>query len=133
MSSSDAPEFDFSDESLNANLSQGFHLLRAERRRHVIWFVLRLDSEEEITVREVAKQITAIEQDLPRQEVNNRDYRSVYTSLVQLHLPALDAAGVVGFDKNRKRVSGGPNALAMGMLAFVAIGPMRLLLNEDLE
>lgn len=133
MTSPIAPDFDPTDDALGENLSKGFHLLRAKRRRQVVWWMADLDPEESISVRDLAKQIASSEQCVAVQSVMNDDYRSVYTNLVQLHLPDLDDAGVVEFDSDRKRVSPGPNVQALAVMTAIAIPAMHLLLVEDFK
>lgn len=127
------PDFDPTDEIFGVNLSRGFHLLRAQRRRQVVWCMMYLDTDETITVREVAKQIAAVEQDVSVQAVTNDDYRTVYTNLVQHHLPDLNEADVVEYNRNRQIISPGPNTEALAVLAAMSIPVIHLLLSSDLE
>lgn len=127
------PSFDPTDDRLGNNISRGFHLLRAKRRRQVVWCMEHLDPDQSITVRELGKEITAAEQNLPVQAVSNDDYRSVYTNLVQRHLPALNDANVVDYDSNRKTVSPGPNTEVLVMLSAISMSTIHLLLEDDFE
>lgn len=127
------PDFDPSDDSFRENLTKGFHLLRVERRRYVIWSMASLEEDETITVRELAKQIASVEQDVPIQEVTNKDYRKVYNSLGQGHLSDLHEASVVEYDSDRKTVSPGPNTDVLAMMTAIAIPALHLLLVEDLD
>lgn len=128
-----APTFDPTDDRLGENLSRGFHLLRAKRRRQVVWFMANMDPDDSITVREVAKLIAADEQGVSVEAVTNAEYRTVYTNLVQLHLPDLDDAGVVDFDANRKVISRGPNTQVLAVMTAIAIPAIHLLLAKDFE
>ncbi|WP_449404988.1 DUF7344 domain-containing protein [Halosimplex halophilum] len=124
------PNFDPSDEDLAESLSQGFHLLQTERRRYVIWCMAYLAPEDTITVREIAKSIAAMEQDVPEEAVVNQDYRPVYTNLTQHHLPELDEADVVEFDSDRKEISPGRNAPAFAVMASVTVPIAHFLLDR---
>lgn len=127
------PEFDTDKGDFGRNLSEGFRLLKAHRRRRVVWYMSQVSSDEEITVRELAKQIAAAEQDTVPRQVVNTDYRTVYTNLVQHHLPALARANVVRYHQDRQIVKPGPNLSALTMMLGVAIPSVYLLLTTDLE
>lgn len=127
------PDFDPTDDTIGGNLSKGFHLLRAERRRQVIWCMSYLDSDSSVTVREVAKQIAAVEQGMPVRAVTNDDYRTVYTNLVQHHLPDLAEGSVVNYNRDRQIVSPGPNTEALVVMNAIAIPTIHLLLARDLD
>lgn len=87
-------------------LSEIYHALRAARRRYVIqWFAAH--NEETASVRTLAKQIAAMENDL-EVDATGEDYRNVYTALSQTHLPTLSDAGLVIYDSDRQSVARGP-------------------------
>lgn len=127
------PDFDPTDDAFGKNLSRGFHLLQAERRRRVIWCMAYLDTDDTVTVRELAKQIAAAEQELPVRAVTNDDYRSVYTNLVQHHLPDLRKGNVIEYNRNRQIVSPGPNTDALAVMTATAIPAIHLLLARDFQ
>lgn len=133
MTPSVYPEFNTDKGDFGRNLSEGFHLLKAHRRRRVVWYLSQVPSGEETTVRELAKQIAAAEQDTVPRRVVNADYRTVYTNLVQHHLPALEQANVIQYDQDRQIVQSGPNLSALTMMLAVAIPSIHLLLATDLE
>lgn len=126
------PQFDFMDENLGENLSKGFHLLRAKRRRQVIWCMAHLEIDDTITVREVAKQIAAAEQRAHVNAVTNDEYRTVYTNLVQNHLPELEKAGAVQYNSDRKSISPGPNTEVLAAMAAVVVPLTQYLLKDNL-
>lgn len=126
------PNFDVTHEALGADLSEGFHLLRARRRRQVIWYISGMETDDTVTVRELSKQIASVEQGVPPGEVLNPDYRTVYTNLVQNHLPELAGAGVIEYDSDRQVVAPGPNIRALSTLAGIAIPTIILLRSENL-
>ncbi len=84
------------------------HSLRASRRRYTIQVLGNTDSTT-LPTREIARQITSVEQDVPPQQATGEPYRNVYNSLTQTHLPTLARAGVIVYDPMRQQVSAGPN------------------------
>jgi len=92
-----------------------------------------MDSNETVTVREVAKQIAAAEQNVSVDAVSNQNYRPVYINLTQHHLPDLDEANVVEFDSDRKIISPGPNAIALAVMASLAVPVAHFLLENGLK
>ncbi|MDT3434266.1 hypothetical protein [Haloarcula sp. 1CSR25-25] len=92
-----------------------------------------LDPDETITVRELAKQIAAVEQGVSIHAVANDEYRTVYTNLVQHHLPDLREGSVIAYNRDRQIVSPGPNAEALAVMAAIAIPAIHLLLARDFE
>lgn len=127
------PHFDPTDGSFGENLSKGFHLLRSKRRRQVVWCMTYLDPDETITVRALAKQIAAVEQGVSTHAVANDEYRTVYTNLVQHHLPDLREGSVIAYNRDRQIVSPGPNAEALAVMTAIAIPAIHLLLARDFE
>ena len=76
-----------------------FELLKNRRRRDAIDFLKANDGE--TTLSDLAEHIAAAENDLPVEEISSKQRKRVYISLYQCHLPKMDRAGVVDFDKNR--------------------------------
>lgn len=70
-----------------------FTLLSNERRRRTI-ACLR-EREEPVAIRELTREIAALENDIEHEAVTYRQRKRVYTSLHQTHLPALSEAGVI--------------------------------------
>ncbi|RLM53641.1 hypothetical protein DVK02_12375 [Halobellus sp. Atlit-31R] len=75
-------------------------LLRNDRRRNAIKCLQ--DRGREVMLRDLAEEIAEIETGESPPPRNIRD--SVYISLHQSHLPKLDAAGVVAYDRDRKTI-----------------------------
>jgi len=75
-------------------------LLRNDRRRYAIKYLQ--DRGREVMLRDLAEAIAEIETGESPAPRNIRD--SVYISLHQSHLPRLDSAGVVDYDRNRKTI-----------------------------
>lgn len=116
----------------NGNLTEEFHLLSSKQRQQVIWCMTRVDPNETVTARELAKQIVAEEEDSSVAEVANEEYRSVYSNLTQHHLPKLSQANVIEYESNRKEVTPGPNVMALAVTMAMVIPTIQLLLGTDL-
>jgi DNA-binding transcriptional ArsR family regulator len=89
-------------------LSEVYHVLRAARRRYVIRLLLESD-EETLSVRTLARQIAALEEDVPRERATGEPYRNVYNALSQTHLSTLSEAELIIYDPDRQTVSVGPH------------------------
>jgi len=95
-------------DSLDSILSEVYHALSASRRRHVIQ--LLYDAEDRtLSVRNLAREITAIEQGVPINRATGESYRSVYNALTQTHLPTLADADIVIYNTDRQTVTAGPD------------------------
>ncbi|HET7323226.1 MAG TPA: hypothetical protein VFJ06_02715 [Halococcus sp.] len=70
-------------------------LLSNARRRAVIVHIAALDAEETVQMGDLARTIAGEEHDIPPETVSAEQRKTVYVSLLQNHLPKLDAAGVV--------------------------------------
>lgn len=82
-------------------------LLSNGRRRVVIDEVAALDASEETTIGDLAVRIAAVENDIDLNRVTSEQRKSAYVSLLQCHLPKLDDAGVVSWDRRSGAVSRG--------------------------
>ena len=126
------------EEYTDQSLSTIHHVLRASRRRLVIGLVgyrtissaqINQDSspvsEDEsatqpaVTVRQLAKEIVSIEDDVTLDHATGEPYHNVYTALIQTHLPELDDVGAVMYDSDRKTVKPDRNLVALAMAAAV--------------
>lgn len=133
----------------NQSLSEVHHALRPSRRRLVVALVAHRsftpshqmredggtvarepDSGPEVTVRQLAKEIAAIEQDTSLENATGDDYRNVYTALIQTHLPELDDIEAVKYDDDRKTVRPERNLAALAMIAAVT-SPIAQMLFHD--
>ncbi|MDQ2052488.1 hypothetical protein RBH26_18655 [Natronolimnohabitans sp. A-GB9] len=85
-----------------------FHILQTSRRRRVLEHLEGGD--EPVTVRTLAERIAARENDTTVENLTSDQRQRVYISLYQTHLPKLDTAGVVDYDKNRGTVESTPLA-----------------------
>src|SRR6056297_4285760 len=73
--------------------------LLANRRRRYLLYALR-GSTELVELSRPAETVAGWEHDVPPEEVAKNDYKSVYVSSVQCHVPKLAEAGVVDHDTN---------------------------------
>jgi hypothetical protein len=76
-----------------------FDVLSNERRRYVIHHLKAED--ERVTVRDLSEQVAAWENDIERARVTPKERKRVYTALHQTHLPKMDEAGVIDYDRDR--------------------------------
>ena len=76
-----------------------FDILSNRRRRMVVRILEEASPTESIDVDYLSRQIAAWEEGTSIDWIYYADRKSVYTSLQQLHLPAMDEAGVVDFDE----------------------------------
>jgi hypothetical protein len=77
--------------------------LLANRRRRYLLYALR-GQEGPIELSTVAEQVAGWEHDIPPEEVAKNEYKSVYVSSVQCHVPKLADAGVVDHDEENHTV-----------------------------
>ncbi|WP_226483093.1 DUF7344 domain-containing protein [Natrinema amylolyticum] len=103
-------------------LSRVYHSLRAQRRRYVIELVAKCN--DELSVRILAKEITAREQDVPVDRATGEPYRNVYNALSQTHLSTLSDVNIIIYDSERQVVVAGSNltiALLLNNLNEIAL------------
>lgn len=127
------------------SLSALHHGLRASRRRLIVALLTDqilssnrclghlTDSTVTIDVSQLARGIVAIEEDVPMDAATGSLYRSVYTTLIQTHLPELDSLGVIEYESDRKRIHPAQNIIAMATIAAITTPAARLLFNESLS
>lgn len=77
--------------------------LLANRRRRYLLYALR-GQEHPIELSTLAEQVAGWEHDVPPDEVAKNEYKSVYVSSVQCHVPKLADAGVVDHDEENHTV-----------------------------
>jgi DNA-binding transcriptional ArsR family regulator len=88
-----------------------FTMLSNQRRRYVIHHLKQRG--EQVTVRDLSRQVAAWENGVGVEELDYKQRKRVYTSLHQTHLPKLDDAGVVEYDRDRGTVSLGSAAVEL--------------------
>ena len=85
-----------------------FDVLRNERRRLVMKAIEKENGQ--TTLSDLAEHIGGIENDKPPNALNAQERKRVYVGLYQCHLPRMDDANAIEFDKNRGTVERGSAA-----------------------
>lgn len=80
-----------------------FDILSNDRRLRLLAYLDRTD-EERYAFRDLVDHVAARENDKPVAAITGAERNRVYSSMRQVHLPALDDAGVVEFDQRRNEV-----------------------------
>ena len=89
-------------------LDQVFEILKNQRRRVVLRYLNEHDGP--IDLGELAEHVAAVENDVSVSAISSDQRKRVYVGLYQCHLPKMDDMDIVSFNKNRGRISLGPNA-----------------------
>lgn len=89
------------DQSLSQDVV--FDILSSPRRRYVL-YLLR-DAGEPVELTTLAEHVAAWENDVEIDDITEQERKRVYVSLYQTHIPRLDEAGVVEYDKETGLVS----------------------------
>jgi hypothetical protein len=82
-------------------------LISNARRRAVIQHIAALDTGQTVEMGDLARTIAGEEHDIPPATVSAEQRKTVYVSLLQNHLPKLDAAGVVDWNDRSGEVTHG--------------------------
>ncbi|SDE98243.1 hypothetical protein SAMN04488067_101322 [Halorubrum xinjiangense] len=77
-----------------------FDVLANQRRRFAV-HLLKREEKERFEIGDMAEQIAAWENGIDTAEITGDERKRVYTALQQSHLPKMDDAGVVDFNKDR--------------------------------
>ncbi|MFH5802295.1 hypothetical protein [Haladaptatus sp. CMAA 1911] len=88
--------------SLELKDDQIYHLLQNERRRHVLRYLH--ETEGEVSMRDIAEQVAAWENETSVQAITSSERQRVYIPLYQSHLPKLDEKGIIEYDQSRGTV-----------------------------
>lgn len=80
-----------------------YRVLSDTRRRYAFHYLKQQRGE--VSVRELAEQVAAWENDKPPAQLSSQERKRVYISLYQSHLPTLDKQGIVAYDTPRGMVS----------------------------
>ena len=81
---------------------QIYHLLQNERRRNVLRYLH--DADEQVSMRDIAEQVAAWENDSTVQAITSNERQRVYIPLYQSHLPKLDEEEIIEYDQSRGTV-----------------------------
>ena len=84
-----------------------FDVLANQRRRFAL-HLLKKEGDETVEIGDMAEQIAAWENGIDTAEITGNERKRVYTALQQSHLPKMDDAGVVDFDKDRGTIEPTP-------------------------
>jgi hypothetical protein len=90
-------EVDAEPEKISAD--ELFHLLQNRRRRDVLRYLRGSDGQ--VRMRDIAEQVAAWEHDKEVSQLRSKERQRVYIALYQEHLPKLDEAGVIVYNKSR--------------------------------
>jgi len=80
-----------------------FELLSSERRRMILHYLE--DREEPVKLRDLAKHIASVEEEVDESELTDDEIRRVYISLYQYHIPKMDDLEVISYDRDEGTVS----------------------------
>lgn len=80
-----------------------FEVLANQRRRFAV-HLLKREEDDSVAIGDMADQIAAWENGIDKAEITGTERKRVYTALQQSHLPKMDEAGVVEFNKDRGTV-----------------------------
>jgi hypothetical protein len=84
-----------------------FDVLANQRRRFAV-HLLKREEKDRVEIGDMAEQIAAWENGIDTAEITGNERKRVYTALQQSHLPKMDDAGVVDFDKDRGTIEPTP-------------------------
>jgi len=98
-----------------------YKVLANQRRRFAV-HLLKRESGDTVEIGDMAEQIAAWENDVDVAEITGSDRKRVYTALQQSHLPKMDDAGVVEFNKDRGVVEPTPALEGMDLYMDVVEG-----------
>jgi DNA-binding transcriptional ArsR family regulator len=92
-------------EATDTSLSQDivFELLSSPRRRYILYHLRQTNEPVELTT--LAEQVAAWENETDVDNITEQERKRVYVSLYQTHIPRLDEAGVIVYDKDSGMVS----------------------------
>lgn len=107
-------------------ISMLYHALRAARRRCVIEIVANAD-DSIISVRSLAREVTAQEKNISVEHATGEPYRNVYTALSQTHLPTLADANILKYDPQRQTVESDSNLTVAALLTAISLPTIQML------
>ena len=84
-----------------------FHLLKSERRRRALRYLLNAETEP-VEMRTLAEAVAAEEYNTTVEALHSDQRQRVYITLYQSHLPQLDRAGVIEYNQSRGRITTTP-------------------------
>ncbi|WP_336326476.1 DUF7344 domain-containing protein [Halovenus sp. HT40] len=133
----------------DCSISTIHHTLQASRRRLAIGFIAheaisstpiettetptKSQSQNEevlVSVRQLAREIVSVEEEVSVEKATGEPYHNVYTALIQTHLPKLDDVGAIEYNSNRKTITPDQNLPALSIVAAIT-SPVAQLLFHD--
>jgi hypothetical protein len=75
-----------------------FDLLSNARRRLILSYLQQAD--ESVDIFELARKISAVENDIDVEDVSDKQEKRVYVSIYQTHIPKLESAGLIEYDSD---------------------------------
>ena len=84
----------------DVDLDDVFEVLGNVRRRRILRYITDPATDEIVSLRELASHIAALENDIPEDQLGSQQRKRVYISLYQHHLPRMNDAGVLEFEKH---------------------------------
>jgi len=76
-----------------------FEILKNSRRREVIKYLRERD--ERVSLSDLAEHVAAVENGITTAELSSSQRKRVYVGLYQCHLPKMDDAGVIDYERSR--------------------------------
>ena len=113
-------------------LSDLYHIFSASRRCYAIQ-LLSQRGYKEYPVRELAREITAIEHGIPKNDATGEPYRNVYNALCQTHLNTLSDTDLVVYNKRRQTITPRPRLRDSFILLRFNLSTYMLLCNQPIE
>jgi DNA-binding transcriptional ArsR family regulator len=100
-----------------------FRILSNSRRRYIIYYLH--EAGDEMSLKELATRIAAVENDTAVEEVTDEERQRVYISLYQTHLPKLEEAEIVSYDDEERIVALTPQTAREGFFWMQTSEPSR--------
>lgn len=85
-------------DSATLDADEIFEILSSQRRRMVLYYLRQNDQTG--TMKDLARQIAAWENDVPIEDLTSQQRKRVYVSLYQTHLPKLADTGLIDYDSD---------------------------------
>ena len=113
-------------------LSDLYHIFSAPRRCYAIQLLSQRGCQE-YAVRELAREITAIEQGISKNYATGEPYRNVYNALSQTHLSTLENANLVRYNDQRQTVTPRSCLRRVGLLLNLDLSAYLLLFDQSIQ
>jgi hypothetical protein len=86
-----------------------------------------------IATSQIAREIVSAEESIPIENATGSKYHTVYTALIQTHLPELDSLGVITYDGGRKSIRPDRNLAVMSTVAATTSPTVQLLFHDEIS